>query len=107
MARSLLSLWSTETVSSIHGKGITMKFSKTGIALAAALGTVSALGLASEANAGAVAYATLDITNFRLSSGGQVLDAGAFSQLGILNTVGASGSLNGVTQAFTNPPSPG
>jgi hypothetical protein len=84
-----------------------MKFSKTGIALAAALGTVSALGLASEANAGAVAYATLDITNFRLSSGGQVLDAGAFSQLGILNTVGASGSLNGVTQAFTNPPSPG
>lgn len=86
-----------------------MKFSKTGIALAAALGTVSALGLASEANAGAVAYATLDVSNFRLSSGGTTLDVADFvpGTLGILNTVGASGSLNGITQALTNPPTGG
>lgn len=80
-----------------------MKFSKTGIALAAALGTVSVLGLASEANAGAVAYATLDISGFRLSAGGNVLDAANFSQIGIINNTGASGSLNFVTNAASGP----
>lgn len=71
-----------------------MKLKTLALATSIALSAMSAVGTA---HAGALATSVLDMTNFTIFKGGNILDRSAFNLLTITNTADVSANLNGVT----------